>query len=195
MMVPERLTTARFVLTRFTRRDAEPLYQAVEASLPELAQWLPWAHPGYSRDDAAAFIRDSMQAWRDGKAYDYAIRDSTRPGRHIGNASIWHVSRLARTGEIGYWVRTDRTSAGVATEVTERMVRLGFEVMGLHKVTLRIAVGNRSSERVAEKLGFIREGVLREELLIRGRWVDHTLFSMLEHEWAARLTASGNTGV
>ena len=38
-------------------------------------------------------------------------------------------------------------------------------------------------ERVAEKLGFTREGVLREELLIRGNWVDHTLYSMLEGEF------------
>ena len=42
---------------------------------------------------------------------------------------------------------------------------------------------NRASERVAEKLGFVREGVLREELLIRGIWTDHSLYSILEHEF------------
>jgi ribosomal-protein-serine acetyltransferase len=54
--------------------------------------------------------------------------------------------------------------------------------LGYHKVVLRVAIGNDASERVAEKLGFSREGVLREELLIRGRWTDHTLYSMLDRE-------------
>jgi RimJ/RimL family protein N-acetyltransferase len=72
---------------------------------------------------------------------------------------------------------------GYATEATRALMSVGYDHLGLHKLTLRIAVGNRGSERVAEKLGFTREGVLREELLIRGNWVDHTLYSMLEGEF------------
>jgi RimJ/RimL family protein N-acetyltransferase len=52
-------------------------------------------------------------------------------------------------------------------------------------VVLRIAVGNDPSDRVAQKLGFTREGTLREELLIRGNWVDHTLWSLLDREYRA----------
>jgi len=189
-MVPTRLLTDRYVLHRFTRRDAAPMFQAIEASLPELIRWLPWAHNGYTQDDAASFIRESTAAWKDGRAFDFAIGDPREPGVHLGNVSIWHVSRLARTGEIGYWVRSDRTSQGIATEVTARMIDLGFLQLGLHKVTLRIAVGNDPSERVAHKLGFSKEGVLREELLVGGHWLDHTLFSMLEQEWSAHLTPS-----
>jgi RimJ/RimL family protein N-acetyltransferase len=187
-MIPERLLTERLVLRRFTRRDVDDLAQSVRASLPDLQLWLPWAHPGYDRDDAAAYIRDSTQSWREGRAYDFAVRLASDDERHLGNVSIWHVSRLARSGEIGYWVRSDHTGGGIATEVTAALLGVGFERMGLHKINLRVAVGNRPSERVAEKLGFAREGVLREELLIQGRWVDHTQYSMLEHEWrAARL--------
>jgi RimJ/RimL family protein N-acetyltransferase len=64
-------------------------------------------------------------------------------------------------------------------------MRVGFEELGFHKITLRIAVGNHASQRVAEKLGFSQEGVLREELLIRGRWIDHLLYSLLDHEFKA----------
>ena len=182
-MVSDRLETDRLLLRKFVRRDADPLTEAVQASLSELSDWLPWAHPAYGKDDAAAFIRDSHQAWKDGRAYDYAIRLSADPVRHVGNVSIWQVSRLGRVGEIGYWVRTDATTKGIATEATARMVELGFSELGFHKITLRIAVGNRGSERVAEKLGFVREGVLREELKIKDAWVDHGLFSLLESEF------------
>lgn len=181
-MIQDRIVTERLVLRRFARRDADPMYDAVRASLPQLAEFLPWAHEGYARDDAVAYIRDSMTAWKEARAFDYAIRLRSHPNRHLGNISIWHVSRLGRTGEIGYWVRSDETGRGIATEATDALLDRGFRNLAFHKVTLRIAAGNRASERVAEKLGFVREGVLREELRIRGTWVDHTLFSILEHE-------------
>jgi RimJ/RimL family protein N-acetyltransferase len=184
-MVPDRLVTDRLILRRFVRRDADAITEAVHASMPELEKWLPWVHPGYSKDEASGFIRDSTQAWKEGRAFDFAIRRPADPLRHLGNVSIWHVSRMGRTGEIGYWVRSDETTNGIATEAAGRLVELGFDELGFHKITLRIAVGNRQSERVAEKLGFVKEGVLREELRIRGVWVDHGLFSLLEDEFRA----------
>jgi RimJ/RimL family protein N-acetyltransferase len=184
-MVPERITTDRFELRRFGRRDSDRLAAAVRSSLPELQRWLPWAHPGYDRDEAVGYVRESSLSWREGRAFDFAIRSRTDSSSHLGNISIWQVSRMGRSGEIGYWVRTDQAGQGIATEVTRALVTVGFENLGFHKINLRIAVGNRASERVAEKLGFAREGILREELLIQGRWVDHTMYSLLEHEWRA----------
>lgn len=180
---PEMIRTERLILRRFTRRDVAALEEGVRSSLSELHEWLPWAHMDYTREDAIAFVRDSIQAWREGKAFDYAIRRRDDPETHVGNISIWQTSRSGRIGEIGYWIRTDMSGRGYATEATRALMAVGYDHLGLHKLTLRIAVGNRGSERVAEKLGFTREGVLREELLIRGNWVDHTLYSMLEGEF------------
>ncbi len=182
-MVPVRLITDRFVMRKLSRQDVSPIAEAVVASLPELQRWLPWAHSMYGREDAVTFVRDSQQSWKDGRAFDYAIKDPQTPDIHLGNCSIWHVSKVGKVGEIGYWIRSDRTSQGIATEATARLVRLGFEELGLHKINLRIAAGNLASEKVADKLGFTEEGVLREELQLRGRWVDHTLYSLLEREW------------
>ena len=57
----------------------------------------------------------------------------------------------------------------------------------MHRITLRIAVGNRASERVAEKLGFTQEGLLRKEVLVHGVWLDHTLWALLEEEFRREL--------
>lgn len=187
-MPPERITTQRLLIRRFTRRDVDDIAEAVAVSLPELQAWLPWAHPGYGREDAQAYVRDSMLAWKERRAFDYSIRWRHDPEMHLGNVSIWHVSRLGRTGEIGYWVRSDVTTQGIGTEATEALIDVGFADLGLHKIVLRIAIGNQASERIADKLGFVREGILREELLIRGAWVDHTLYSLLESEHAAMRT-------
>ncbi len=180
---PTELETERLLLRRFSRRDVFSLDDGVRASLPELHQWLPWARLDYTKSDAAAFIRESMAAWKEDRAWDYSIRMLDDLGRHMGNISIWTTSKLGKVAEIGYWVRSDATSQGIATEATRCLVHLAFDELGYHKVTLRIAVGNDPSDRVAQKLGFTREGVLREELLIRGNWVDHTLWSLLEREY------------
>ena len=176
-------TSERFILRPFRRRDAEPLHEAVVASLPELHQWLPWAHEHYSRLDAINYIKDSGRSWRENHAFDFAIRHHDAPNLHVGNVSVWYLSRGFRSGEVGYWIRTDHTGTGAASEVTRRVLRVGFEELGLHRVILRIAIGNTGSERVAEKLGFTREGVLREEIKVRGKWLDHSVWGMLEHEF------------
>lgn len=176
-------TTERFVLRPFRRRDADALYRAVADSQAELAEYLPWAARPYTRSNAVLFIRDSMRSWRETKAYDFTVRRPEEPGEHLGNVSIWHLSRPSRSGEIGYWIRTGATGRGTATEAAGEALRVGFAELGMHRLILRIAVGNTSSERVAEKLGFTREGVLREEIQVGGRWMDHSLWSMLDHEY------------
>ncbi|MBW3666673.1 MAG: GNAT family N-acetyltransferase [Actinobacteria bacterium] len=178
-----RLESERLILQKFARRDASTLDDAIRVSLADLHQWLPWARMDYTTVDTTSFIRDSIQAWKEDRAWDYSIRMKEAPGVHVGNISMWTVSKLGKIAEIGYWVRTDRTSGGICTEAVGRLLDEAFTAMGYHKVVLRIAVGNAASDRVAEKLGFTREGTLREELLIRGNWVDHSLWSLLDREY------------
>ncbi len=180
-----KLETDRLILQRFTRRDAVTLDDAIRVSLTDLNQWLPWARMDYASGDTSAFIRDSIQAWKEGRAWDFSIRLLDDPGRHVGNVSLWTVSKLGKIAEIGYWVRSDETNRGICTEAVDRLLGEAFGSLGYHKVVLRIAVGNEASDRVAEKLGFTKEGVLREELLIRGNWVDHSLWSLLDREYRA----------
>ena len=175
--------SGRLMLRPFRRRDADELTEAVQASQLELNQWLPWARIGYAKGDATTYIRDSIKSWREERAYDFAVRRLDDPHRHIGNISVWFISRSFKTGEIGYWVRTDETAQGIATELAARVLKIAFEELKMHRVILRIAVGNRPSERVAEKLGFFREGILREEIKVRGKWLDHSVWGLLEHEY------------
>jgi RimJ/RimL family protein N-acetyltransferase len=177
------LESERLTLQRFTRRDATSLDEAIRESLTDLNQWLPWARMDYTASDTTAFIRESIQAWREERAWDYSIKSKEDSRTHVGNISFWTVSKLGKIAEIGYWVRSTETSRGVCTEAVQLLLDEVFNSLGYHKIVLRVAVGNDPSDRVAQKLGFTREGVLREELLIRGNWVDHTLWSLLDREY------------
>ena len=164
-------------------RDLEPLLDAVGASLPTLNEWLPWAHMSYGRRDGLIFLRDSMAAWGEGRAFDFTIRSRENSDRHLGNVSVWFTSRPSGVGEVGYWIRSDESGKGLATEAAARTIEIGFEELELQRSVLLRAVGNDASQRVAEKLGFTREGLLRQELKVRGEWLDHTAWGLLEEEY------------
>ena len=174
--------TKRLMLRPFRRRDVASMHDAVAGSVDDLQPWLPWVD-GYDRGVAQRFIRESVGAWSEGRAFDFTIRAIDDPNRHIGNVSVWPTSQQNNIGEVGYWIRSDETGKGFGTEATTRAVQIGFEEMELHKVQLRIAVGNLASDRIAEKLGFSFEGTLRDEVRIGNQWLDHTVWSMLEAEW------------
>jgi RimJ/RimL family protein N-acetyltransferase len=175
--------TPRLVLRPFRRRDVGAVHEAVLASLPDLARWLPWAAADYQRGVSQQFLRDSMTAWNEDRAYDFAIRSRDDADLHLGNVSVWWTSRPNMSGEVGYWVRSDATRRGICTEATARVLQVAFEELGMHRVSMRIAVGNRGSERVAEKLGFLHEGLLRDEVRVGTTWLDHTVWGLLDREW------------
>lgn len=175
--------TPRLVLRPFRRRDTSAVHDAVTESLPELSKWLPWAASDYTKAVTQQFVRDSVGAWSEGRAHDFAIRSREDLDTHLGNVSVWWTSKPNLTGEIGYWVRTDATSEGICTEATARLLQVAFEELGMHRVALRIAIGNHSSERVAEKLGFLHEGLLRDEVRVGSSWMDHTVWGLLDREW------------
>ncbi|MGI9667885.1 MAG: GNAT family N-acetyltransferase [Acidimicrobiia bacterium] len=174
----------RLVIRPFRRRDVAPMHDAIEASLADLQPWLPWVD-GYDRGVAQRFVRESVAAWADRRAFDFTIRTIDEPNRHIGNVSVWHTSLQNEIGEVGYWIRSDETGKGYGAEATTRAVQIGFEELHMHKVQLRIAVGNTRSDRIAERLGFTKEGILRDEVKVGNRWLDHTVWSLLEPEWWA----------
>jgi RimJ/RimL family protein N-acetyltransferase len=151
---------------------------------------LPWVE-GYDRGFAQRFIRESVSSWAEQRAYDFTVRTLENLDRHVANVSVWPTSVQNQVGEVGYWVRTAETGRGYGTEAAAVAIGIGFNELDLHKIVLRIAVGNKGSERIAEKLGFSYEGVLRDEVKVAGRWLDHTSWSMLASEWSVRTPALG----
>lgn len=176
--------TKRLMLRPFRRRDVGAFHSAVKASVTELQPWLPWID-GYDRGFAQRFIRESVGSWAERRAYDFTVRPLDDLDRHLGNVSIWPTSVQNGVGEVGYWIRSDETGHGYGTEAAAVAVDIGFAELELHKVILRIAVGNIASEKIAKRLGFSYEGVLRDEVKVGNEWLDHSSWSMLDSEWAA----------
>ena len=158
MTVPrESISTARLRLEPVEPRLSDGIWEATRASLPELRPWLSWAGTA-SPEQTRAFTEGALQTWEAGTDYPFAVLE----GSEVVGAMGCHRAVLARKiGEVGYWLRTDRTGRGYATEATGAVVRWGFEVLGMERMELRAGVDNLASQAVAERLGFRREGRLR----------------------------------
>lgn len=75
---------------------------------------------------------------------------------------------------------------GLGTEAMRIFIGYGFEQLGLHRISLDVLAFNPRARRVYEKVGFVTEGVLREEHNWGGQWIDDTIMSILDHEWRDR---------
>lgn len=91
-------------------------------------------------------------------------------------------NRVHQMANLGYWVRTSAAGRGIATQAARLVARFGFDQLGLHRIEILAAVDNIASQRVAEKVGAVREGVLRKRLLINSESRDAVMFSLLPED-------------
>ena len=89
-------------------------------------------------------------------------------------------------GDIGYGIHADHRRRGYATEACLAMLRFGFEEIGLHRVWTFCLAENEASWRVLERIGMRREGVLKDNVWLRGRAWDTALYAILKDEWSVR---------
>ncbi|PSQ84566.1 MAG: hypothetical protein BRD30_11605 [Bacteroidetes bacterium QH_2_63_10] len=95
------------------------------------------------------------------------------------------VRRSGEVGNMGYWVQSRATGREVATTAVQLVARTGFEEGGLRRLECLLSVHHEASQRVAEKAGAQREGLLRRCLRVRGRVDDAFLCGMLPDDLTA----------
>ncbi len=142
---------------------------------------MPWCHSEYSPEESKTWIESRAEAWEEGTEYDFAITDSGN-GFFLGGCGLNRFDHANRTANIGYWVRTRRTKGGVASAAAQLLARFGLGELGLTRIEIVVAVGNKASQRVAEKAGARQEGILRNRLVIRDRVYDAVMFSLIPQD-------------
>lgn len=124
---------------------------------PDTARWLPVPVP-YTAEAGRGYVEEMVpRLWADGAAANVAVTDAGTGGL-LGAIGLTLRNGL---GEVGYWTAPWARGRGVATRATVLHSAWGFEVLGLPRVELLADVDNLGSQRVAERAGFVREGVAR----------------------------------
>lgn len=100
----------------------------------------------------------------------------------IGDVILCWVSSTHAQGEIGYVLHPEHAGRGYATEAAAALLRLGFDELGLHRISGRLDARNTASARVLEKLGMRREAHLVQNEYVKGEWCDEVIYAVLADE-------------
>jgi RimJ/RimL family protein N-acetyltransferase len=136
--------------------------------------------PAFSREQLAASLQELPALAASGRLLPLAAVTAER-GRVVGAGILHHLDAERRIVEIGYFVLPHARGRGIATGIARTLAEHAFS-LGVQRVAAYVNVGNAVSERVLERAGFTREGVVRSMPKPDGRRVDKTLFSLLPGE-------------
>ena len=141
----------------------------------------PRTEPTTEAEVAAAFERDEQDRCA-GAALALAVADATQPARVWGAVSVYDVDAGDQRAAIGYWLAPWARGRGAATRSVRLLAGWAFARLGVQRLELTCAPDNVTSVRVAERCGFVREGVLRSHLRFKDARRDTVIFSLLPGE-------------
>lgn len=173
------LETERLVLRKITNEDANSILKYL--SDEEVMKYYG-LEPFKSINDAIDEISwyQSLQNNKTGIRWGITLKNQ---GIVIGSCGFHNsVSQHFRT-EIGFELSKERWGKGIALEAVEAIICYGFEHMNFQRIEALIEPPNRSSQKLVEKLGFFREGLLRNYEFTRGIFDDLYMYSLLKQDF------------
>jgi len=129
-------------------------------------------------------VRRDIEKWLANKqtAPDRFVIESPQTRQFVGTVGFHTISESHRTAEISYDVIPSHWGKGIATAACRAATLWGFEVRGWHRIQGTTALANLASQRVLERCGFQREGLLRNFRMVRGESTDYWLYSVIPGE-------------
>jgi RimJ/RimL family protein N-acetyltransferase len=171
------LVVDELVLRPWHASDVAAVLEACQD--PDIGRWVNIPQP-FGEAEAAAFVDGAVQMWRDGTGAAFAIEDVST-GRLIGAATRFGPDGHSAT--FGLWLVPAARGRGVGTRALRRMVDWTFATTDVIRLETFIMTGNDASDRMVERVGFRREGLLRAWDLDRsGRPVDCVAWSLLRSD-------------
>ena len=173
------LRSARLRLREVRGDDAPALYEV--HSDPVVMRY--WSFPAWTRLDQAharvEFIRGQRAR---GEVFAWALADIDGD-RLIGTVALFALDPAQRRAEVGYSLRSDRHGQGLASEALRAVLAFAFDELGLARIEADADPRNAPSCRLLERLGFVREGLLRERWRVDGEVCDTALYGLLAREF------------
>lgn len=179
---PPILETERLILRPVTDEDAIGAF--LYASNPNITRYTLF-ETHQTIDDSLWFVRDYRRSRYVNKEPDpFAIVIKKDPVRlMVGALGAHWASQPNGTMELGYSLAEPYWGRGFVAEAARAVIRFVFTEYAVERLQARVFVGNDASDRVLQKLGFTREGVMRSAVLRRGQWWDIAIWSLLRREW------------
>jgi len=166
------LETERLFLRKLLYSDKKSIFEY--AQNPEVAQHVIWvAHQ--TEFDSLDFLNTVYDAYNHNKAAPWGIQLKTA-NNVIGTAGFVNWDNEKKEAEIGYVLSSEHWNNGLATEAVNAIITFGFNKMNLQRINSRCKPENISSYKVLEKCGFNFDGIVKNQMMIKGELHDMRMY-------------------
>lgn len=174
-----RLETKRLILRRIAMRDAEDIFAySRDEEVARHVLWSAQKDVGEAKD----YCRFMMKRYRCDQPSSWGIIEKAT-GRLVGTIGYMDYNEDNATVEVGYSLARWLWNGGYMTEALSRVIGYTFENMDINRIEAQHELANPSSGRVMEKCGMKKEGVLRQRLYNKGRYVDVALYAVIREDY------------
>ena len=175
---PKRIQCDDFVLEKINPSfdNARRIFEIVDSERDFLSEFLDWIDVSNCPEDM--YIHMYKVSKTDNGSY-YIIYD----GEIVGSVGVDISSKKNKIAEIAYWLSKKYNGRGIMTRAVCAMEKLAFDMLEMHRVEIRADVRNKKSCAVAERAGYVAEGVLRGAYILRDESTDVAVYSKLKSEW------------
>jgi len=176
------LPAARVHLRRFTETDAGAVFGMY--SHPEVMRY--WSRPAMTdAAEAYALIRQILADYETGANLPLVIERS-EDSVFVGNCTLHHFHEASRRAEIGYSLARPHWGRGYMHEALQALLSHAFLRLDLNRLEADIDPRNIASAKTLDRLGFVKEGHLRERWIVKGEVSDTSLYGLLQSDWRRR---------
>ncbi|WP_373894329.1 GNAT family N-acetyltransferase [Virgibacillus natechei] len=176
-------------LRLFAIGDAEDLFRLIDDSRDYLREWLAWVDNTTTVDDSRGFIEHTLRTYEAESEWTAGI---FYQGKLVGTAGFNSFDWTNKVAYIGYWLAEGYQGKGIMSRVCRALTSYAFHELQLNKVTIRAAYENKKSRAIPERLGFKKEGQIRQAEWLYDHYVDHVVYGMLAHEWEMNRFVEGD---
>ncbi len=172
-----KLTDGTVCIRPWVPTDAPWVYAACQG--PEVQRWTRVPVP-YLLEHATGFVSKlASHKWSSSTGAAFAIIDE-ETGRGVGSVGLVSVDPSNRVAEAGYWMSEEGRGRGLTARALELLSSWTLTTGNLVRIELLVEVGNAPSRKVAERSGFVLDGVLRKKAFHRGEHRDLAMYSRID---------------
>ena len=139
-----------------------------------------------TQQDAMQYIERIHYGFRRRELMQWGIADAATDAV-IGTCTLTHLSTTHERAEVGFAIRQTRWGQGLGSEAVTTAIDFAFQELGLHRIEADVDPRNERSLRLLDRLGFQREGHLRERYYMNGERQDAVMMAVLRAEWKSKI--------
>jgi ribosomal-protein-serine acetyltransferase len=161
-------------------RHAEELFSLVDQNRVHLRRWLPeWDVPK-SLDECKAVIKAGLEQFANNLGLMTGIWCE---GQLAGVVGMGKIDWENRSSNLGYWVAETFQGRGLVSQACRALIHYAFTELKLKRLEIRCAANNPKSCAIPRRLGFRKEGILRQSQAFDDRYLDIEVYGLLAQEW------------